>query len=70
MTGRDLIIFIMQNHLEDVQIFEDGKIPGYVTAEEAAIKMNVGIETIKLLYQMNKIRGMKIGDNLYISTGQ
>lgn len=66
MTGRELIIFIVQNHLEDVRIFDDGKIPGFITVEEAAVKRKVGVETIKLLYGMNKLSGIKIGDDIYI----
>lgn len=70
MTGRELIIFIVQNRLEDVQIFEDGKIPGFITVEEAAVKLHVGIETVKLLYQMKELRGIEIGDNIYIYAGK
>lgn len=47
MTGRDLIIYILENHLEDEELFKDGKIPGLLTYEEAAVKFGVGIDTIK-----------------------
>lgn len=66
MTGRELIIYILTNHLEDVQIFEDGKIPGCLTVEEAAVKLNVGIETVKILYQLGELKGFTIGDRIYI----
>ena len=66
MTGRDLIIYILQNNLEDVQIFEDGKLPGYMTVEETAVKMKTGVETVKLLYRMKKLRGIEIGNTIYI----
>ena len=41
MTGRDLIIFIMENRLEDETIFENGDIPGFMTIDQAAEKWNV-----------------------------
>ena len=66
MTGRDLIIYILKNHLEDVQIFENGKIPGYMTVEETAVKMKIGVESVKLLYQMKELKGIEIGDDIYI----
>ena len=31
MTGREMIIFILENHLEDEEIIQDGKIVGAVT---------------------------------------
>ena len=46
MTGRDLIIYILENHLEDEELFKDGKLPGLMTYEEAAVKFDVGKETI------------------------
>ena len=47
MTGRDLIIYILQNNLEDEEIFKDGKFIGFVTLNEAAVRLNVGVETVK-----------------------
>lgn len=48
MTGRDLILYILTNGLEDKPIYEDGKILGFLTATEAAEKFNVGLATIKV----------------------
>lgn len=66
MTGRDLIIYIMQNHLEDEVIFSDGKIVGFLTIEEAAVKYKVGIETIKAYVSIGYLPGLNIGDTIYI----
>ena len=46
MTGRDLIIYILQNNLEDEDILKDGRFPGLLTIQEAAAKANVGVATI------------------------
>lgn len=66
MTGRDLIIYILQSNLEDEEIFKDGKLPGYITLEEAAVKFGVTSLTIYVWYQMNCIKGLQIGDTIYI----
>lgn len=38
MTGRELIIFILENNLEDVSIFDGDTLPGLMTLDEAAVK--------------------------------
>ena len=48
MTGRDLILYILENNLENEEVYKDGRLLGYMTIEEAAVKFNVGIETIKI----------------------
>lgn len=66
MTGRDLIIYILQNNLEDTLVFEDGKILGFLTIEEVAVQFDVGIATIKVWLDVGYIKGVKFGDNIYI----
>lgn len=66
MTGRELIIFILNHHLEDAVLFEDGKMPGYLTVEEAAIKMSTGVETVKALYKREVLKGFTLGDTIFI----
>lgn len=66
MTGRELIEFILHHHLEDVELFKDGKIQGFLTVEEAAMKMNTGIETIKTMYKRGLLTGFKMDDTIYI----
>lgn len=46
MTGRDLIIYILANNLEEEFVFKDGRFLGFVTVVEAAEKMNVGVSTV------------------------
>lgn len=66
MLGRDLIIYILQNNLEDSPVFEDGKILGFLTDEEAAVKFGVGSATVKIWVELDMLDGVKIGDRLYI----
>lgn len=66
MTGRDLIVYIMLNKLEDEQVFKDGKLLGFLTEAEAAEIMNVGVATIRAWVEQSKIKGIFIGDAVYI----
>ena len=66
MIGRELIIYILANGLEDEPIYEDGKILGFITATEAAEKFNVGLATIKVWINEGTLDGIRIGEELYI----
>lgn len=69
MTGRELIIYILKNNLENEPVFKDGKFIGYITAREAAAKMNVGEATVEALVSMGRIEGTyfkTLKDGLYI----
>lgn len=46
MTGRDLIIYILENSLEDEPVFKDGKFIGFITDAEAAVRLKTGISTL------------------------
>lgn len=61
MTGRDLIIFIMQNNLEDKVIID------LMSESEAAAKFDVGVSTIRVWYDYGYITGgLDIGGTLYL----
>lgn len=66
MTGRELILYILSNNLEDEEVFKDGKFIGFLTAGEAAEKMNVGIATIYVLVSQQKLDGVLFRDALFI----
>ena len=66
MTGRELIMYILQNHLEDEPVFKDGKFIGFMTMEEAAAKKNVGVATIAALMRLGEIPGVAFGNAIYI----
>lgn len=65
MTGKDLILYILQNNLENTIVFKDGFFVGFMTEEEAAVKFGVGIGTIRAWYYCKWIDGTQIGDSLY-----
>ena len=66
MTGRDLIIYILENGLEDEPLYKDGHILGFMTEAEAANKFGVGIATVKAWVVRGALDGVKIGNQIYI----
>lgn len=66
MTGRDLIIYILENGLEDQEIIKDGKIIGFVTPDEVAAKMNVGTATVYVWIWQKRLSAVRVGDKFYI----
>lgn len=65
MTGRDLIIYILENKLEDERVFENGTFLGFITPNEAASKMNVGVATVFTWIFRGQLKHVKIG-SLYL----
>ena len=66
MTGRELIIYILENNLEEKPVWENGNFLGFMTEMDAAIKFGVGVATIRVWYELGMIQGFKIGDMIYI----
>lgn len=65
MTGKELILYILQNDLENTIVLEDGFFVGFMNEEEAALKFGVGVATIRAWYNCKWLKGTKIGDSLY-----
>lgn len=66
MTGRDLIIYILTNNLEDEPVFKDGRFIGFITASEAAVRLDVGTSTIYTMIYRGLIPGVLARDVVYI----
>ena len=66
MTGREMIIFILENHLEDEEIIQDGKIAGFLTVEEVAVKFEVGVETARIWAERGIIDSVTMNGEFYI----
>lgn len=65
MTGKELIIYILQNNLENEVVIKDGIFVWLMDEEEAAVKFGVGISTIKAWHACGTLSGTKINDHLY-----
>lgn len=66
MTGRELIIYILQNNLEDELVFEDGKFIGMMTVDEVATLYNVGNATVKAWLDIGLLKGCTVKEGVYI----
>lgn len=66
MTGRDLILYILANGLEDEPVFKDGKFIGFMTVDETAAKMSVGTATVRTLVHLKRLEGVTVNQGLYI----
>jgi hypothetical protein len=65
MTGRELIMYILQNKLEDAPVIQNGVFIWLMTEEEAAAKFEVGVATIRAWYLYGKLDGIKFNGQLY-----
>lgn len=66
MTGRDLIVYILENGLENEPVFKNGKFIGFVTADEVALKTNVGLATVHAWIHQDRLDSVVIKDGIYI----
>lgn len=66
MTGRELILYILENGLEDELVFKNGKFIGFVTPEEVAIKSNVGTATVHAWIHQGNLIGEAVKEGIYI----
>lgn len=65
MTGRDLIIYILEHKMEDT-LFTDEEVFKliYMDENEAAAKYGVGTATVRAWYATGVLTGFSIGDTV------
>ena len=66
MLGRDLINYIYTNGLSDKPIYENGRLLGFITDEEAATRFNVGVATVRVWVNQGKLEGLRINDTVFV----
>lgn len=66
MTGRELIMYILENNLENEEVFKNGRFIGFIDEKEAAKKFDVGTSTIRMWVKMDMLHGIQIGNAYYI----
>lgn len=66
MTGRELIVYILENGLEDEQVFQNGNLLGFMNTLEAAMKFGVGTSTIDTWVALGKLQCISIGGLRFI----
>lgn len=66
MTGRDLIIYILSNNLENEEIVNnDGVFIGFMGETEAANKFGVGVATVRAWYTCGYLKGFAVGNSIF-----
>lgn len=67
MTGRELIVYILKNNLEDEVVLKDGFFVKtmFIDENEAAAKFSVGVWTIEAWNSIGMLNGIRVGEHLY-----
>ena len=69
MTGRELIMYILENHLEDEPVFQNGTFVGYMSDVKFAEILGVGVATVRAWIMMGRIKdAIMIGDVMFVPT--
>lgn len=66
MTGRDLIMYILTNNLENEPVFKNGKFIGFVTIGDVAMKHGVGLATVHAWMHQDRISNVAVSGGIYI----
>lgn len=66
MTGKELILYILENNLENEPVCKDGKFVGFITPLEAAAQMEVGVATLYTWINQGRIDHIVVGGIVYI----
>ena len=67
MTGRELIMYILENHLEDEPVFQNGTFVGYVSDVKFAEMLGVGVATVRAWIMMGRINDtIMIDDAMFV----
>ena len=60
MTGKEMIMYILENNLENEDIFKNGTFLGAMSIEESAIRLHVGTAVIKAWVNLGFLDGITI----------
>ena len=66
ITGRDLILYILENKLEDSPVVLDGGFLNLMTVEQTAVQAGVGVETVLAGVALGLFKSIKVGKQIYI----
>lgn len=66
MTGRDLIVYILANGLENEPVFKNGKFIGFTTTCDVAKETNVGLATVHAWIHQGRLDSVVVNEGIYI----
>ena len=67
MTGKELILYILQHNLENEVVIKDGVFSWFIDEDTMAKKYEVGKETIRAWNKLGWINGFEINGTLYFA---
>lgn len=67
MSGRELIIYILENGLEDVDVFDVKFFKEFPTVGDVAVAFNVGTATVEAWLENGCLVGIEFDGVVYIS---
>lgn len=66
MTGKELILYILQNDLENREVFcNTASNSIFITSDQAAVKWGCGNATVKAMIDMEKVNGFIVMGQYY-----
>ena len=66
MTGRELILYILENGLENEPVFKNGVFIGFVTPEDVAVQTSVGTATVHAWIHQGRLQSEAVREGIYI----
>lgn len=66
MTGRELILYILENELEDEDILKDGKFVGLKTLADVAEECGVGTSTVQAWAKLGMLPSTTLNGVMFI----
>lgn len=66
MTCKELMLYILANDLEHELVFDHGRFVGFMTIDEVALKMNIGIAAVCALIEQGMLDHICVGNTLFV----
>lgn len=66
MMGRELIVYILENNLENEPVIKDGNLVGFMNLGQAAEKFDVGTATIEVWVMEGFLPAVALGGYIFI----
>lgn len=66
MTGKELIVYILEHDLVNEEIFKDNHCALFMTDMEVAALLGTGPSTVRAMYSMGLLRGFEVGNSLFL----
>lgn len=66
MTCKELMLYILANDLENELVFDHGRFIGFMTIDEVALQMNIGIAAVCALIEQEMLDHICVGNALFV----